>query len=102
MDKELLAGAVDAMRDGAIQASPRGALSVLGRGLGFVLSLPIDKVKGLGLDGIVNLLETAFKLAVVNVNFPQIPDFIEDPLEAWALAQIRPLVISLFGGVTGG
>lgn len=92
-------GVVHAMQAAPIQAGHRGALSVIGRGISYILSLGKDKIQTLGLEGIISLLENGFQLAVVDVNFPQVPDFIEDPVEAWAKTQIRPLVTSLFGSL---
>lgn len=98
MSQELVQGCADAMQAAPIQTNLRGLLSVLGRGLSFIVNLPAEQLKSLSLEAIISILEKAFQIAVVDVNFEKIPDFIEDPAEAWAKAQIRPLATSLLGG----
>lgn len=101
MSQELVDGAVQAMQSAPIQATPRGALSVIGRGIAYIIDLGGDKVKSLGLEGVIKILEQAYQTSVIDANFESVPDYIEDPLEAWGKKLIRPIVTQLFGAITG-
>ena len=99
--QELQNQVVQAMQAHPIQPNLRGSMSVIGRGIDHILSLGETKISSLGLEGIIVLLENAFQIAVVDVNFEKVPDFIEDPLEAFAKSQIRPIVTALLGSFFG-